>query len=60
MEKTSKCSNIKQIYNVHVVNKNEIRGPRVEIQQLLNLLNNDHYISRYKVCDDGVTTQDIF
>lgn len=37
-----------------------VRGPRSEIQQLLNLLKDKDYVSRYRVCEDKVTNQDIF
>lgn len=30
------------------------------MQQLLKLLDDNHYVSRYKVCEDGESVQDIF
>ena len=36
------------------------RGLRSEMQQLLKLLDDNHYISRYKVCEDKVCVRDIF
>lgn len=36
------------------------RGLGTEIQQLLKLLDDDHYVSRYKSCEDEVTIQDIY
>lgn len=53
-------SNIKQIYNACYRNNMEIRGSRSEMQQLLKLLDDNHYVSRYKVCEDKVTVRDIF
>ncbi|XP_058783645.1 uncharacterized protein LOC131658357 [Vicia villosa] len=35
-------------------------GPRSEMQQLLKLLDKNHYVSRYTVCDDKVIVPDIF
>ena len=52
--------NIKQVYNVRAQNNEVIRGQRTEIQQLLNLLDDNHYVSRYKVCEDGEIVRDTF
>ncbi|XP_058783307.1 uncharacterized protein LOC131657983 [Vicia villosa] len=52
-------SNIKQIYNVHTQDNKAVRGPRSKMQQLLKLLEDGDYVSRYKVCDDKVTVRDI-
>lgn len=53
-------SNIKHVYNAHFRNNMAIRGLRCEMQQLLKLLDNNHYVPRYKVCEDKVTVHDIF
>lgn len=37
-----------------------MRGPRSEKQQLLKLLVDEDYVSRYRVCKYKVTAQDIF
>ncbi|XP_058783444.1 protein FAR1-RELATED SEQUENCE 5-like [Vicia villosa] len=36
------------------------RGLRSEMQQLFKLLDDNHYVSRYRVCDDKVSVRDIF
>ncbi|CAK8560404.1 unnamed protein product [Lathyrus sativus] len=53
-------SNIRQVYNIRYHTNKEIRGDRSEMQQLLKLLGDNNYVSRYRTCDDGVTIQDIF
>lgn len=35
-------------------------GDRIEMQQILKLLNDNNYVSRQRTCDGGVTIQDIF
>ncbi|XP_058776942.1 protein FAR1-RELATED SEQUENCE 5-like [Vicia villosa] len=57
---TLNVSNIKQIYKVRAQDNKAIRGPRSKMQQLLKLLEDDKYVSRYIVCDDKVTVRDIF
>ncbi|XP_050889945.1 uncharacterized protein LOC127095276 [Lathyrus oleraceus] len=37
-----------------------IRGPRSKMQQLLKLLYNNRYVSRYKVCEDKIIVRDTF
>lgn len=54
-EKPLTISNIKQIYNMDPQDNKVVRGPRSEMQQLLKLLVDDHYVSRYIVCEDKVT-----
>lgn len=49
------ASNIKPVYNVHARKHKTIRSPRNEIQQLLKFLDDYHYVSRYRVCEDGET-----
>ncbi|XP_058756515.1 protein FAR1-RELATED SEQUENCE 5-like [Vicia villosa] len=41
-------------------NNKVIKGDRSEMQQLLKLLDDNKYVSRYRTCDDGVTVRDIF
>lgn len=53
-------SNIKKIYNMRTRDNKAEKGPRSEMQQLLKLLENDDYVSRYRVCEDKVIIQDIF
>lgn len=53
-------SNIRQVYNINTQNNKAKRGPRSKMQQMVKLLNDDHYIFRYIVCEDGNTIQDIF
>ncbi|XP_050895922.1 uncharacterized protein LOC127102617 [Lathyrus oleraceus] len=53
-------SNIKKIYDVRVVNIKAIRGSKTEIKQLLKLVGDDHYVSRYIICEDGVIIRDRF
>ncbi|XP_058775580.1 protein FAR1-RELATED SEQUENCE 5-like [Vicia villosa] len=53
-------SNISQVYNIRYLNNKAIRGDRSEMQQLLKLLDDNKYVSRYKTCDDRVTVRDIF
>ncbi|XP_050889208.1 uncharacterized protein LOC127094411 [Lathyrus oleraceus] len=52
--------NIKQIYNVCTRNNKVVRGLRSKIQELLKLLEDDTYVSRYRVFEDKVTVRDIF
>ncbi|XP_058726781.1 protein FAR1-RELATED SEQUENCE 5-like [Vicia villosa] len=53
-------SNIRQVYNIKYRNNKVIRGDRSEMQQLLKMLDDNKYVSRYRTCDNGVTVQDIF
>ncbi|XP_058726798.1 uncharacterized protein LOC131598189 [Vicia villosa] len=53
-------SNIRQVYNIWYRKNKEIRGDRSEMQQLLKLLDDNKYVSRYRTCDNGVTIRDIF
>ncbi|CAK8533774.1 unnamed protein product [Lathyrus sativus] len=53
-------SNIKQVYNIRHLTNNVIMGDRTEMQQLLKLLDDSSYVSRYRTCDDIVTIRDIF
>ncbi|XP_058742100.1 uncharacterized protein LOC131614545 [Vicia villosa] len=53
-------SNIRQVYNIWYRNNKAIRGDRSEIQQLLKMLDDNKYVSRYRTCDDGVTVRDVF
>ncbi|XP_058750117.1 protein FAR1-RELATED SEQUENCE 5-like [Vicia villosa] len=53
-------SNIRQVYNQRYRNNKAIRGDRNEMQQLLKMLDDNKYISRYRNCDDEVTVRDIF
>ncbi|CAK8533011.1 unnamed protein product [Lathyrus sativus] len=59
-ERPLNVSNIKKIYNVRARDNKTVRGPRSEIQQLLKLLDDDYYVSRYRVCEDKVIVRDIF
>lgn len=52
--------NIRQVYNICTQNNNVVRGPRSKMQQLLKLLDDDHDVSTYIVCEDGKTVRDIF
>ncbi|CAK8537733.1 unnamed protein product [Lathyrus sativus] len=52
--------NIMQVYNIRYRTNKVIRGDRSEMQQLLKLLDDNSYVSRYRTCDDGVTSRDIF
>lgn len=42
------------------MNNKAIKGPISKMQQLLKLLDEHNYVSRYKVCEDGKFVQDIF
>lgn len=53
-------SNIKQIYNVDAQNNKAARRPISEMQPLLKLLEDDTYVSRYRVYENKVTARDIF
>ncbi|XP_050878583.1 uncharacterized protein LOC127082390 [Lathyrus oleraceus] len=57
---TSNVSNIKKLYNVHAQNNKAATGPRFEMQQLLKLLDDDHYVSMYRVYEDKVIVLNIF
>lgn len=45
---------------MHAQDHKAVIGPRSEMQQLLKLLEDDDYVSRYKVCEDKVTVRYIF
>lgn len=51
---------IRQVYNVCTQNNKATRYPRSEMQQLLNLFDEDHHVSRYIVCKNRKTIRDIF
>ncbi|XP_050908699.1 protein FAR-RED ELONGATED HYPOCOTYL 3-like [Lathyrus oleraceus] len=53
-------SNMKEVYNIHVNNNKVLRGDKPEMQQLLKLLDDNNYVSRYQTCEDGVTVRDIY
>lgn len=53
-------SNVKQIYTVHARDDKVVRGSRFEMQQLLKLLDDDHYALEYIVCKDKIIVRDIF
>ncbi|CAK8542875.1 unnamed protein product [Lathyrus sativus] len=53
-------SNIRQVYNIRYCTNKEIRGDISEMQQLLKLLNDNSYVSRYRTYDDGVRVRDVF
>lgn len=52
MKDTNSVSNTKEVYNVCHGNTIAIRGLIFEIQHLLKLLGEHHYISRYKYARD--------
>lgn len=53
-------SNIKQVYNPHYRSNKAIRDHRSRMKQLLKLLDHNHYVSKYIVCEDKATFRDIF
>lgn len=53
-------SNIRHVYNVRTKNDKALISPKYEIQQLLKLLDDDHYLPTYKVFEDGKIVRDIF
>lgn len=53
-------SNIKQVYNIRALNNKAFTGDKTKMQQLLKLLDDNNYVSRYRPCEDGVTVRDIF
>ncbi|XP_050915837.1 uncharacterized protein LOC127130926 [Lathyrus oleraceus] len=57
---TSKCFKYQTCIQCVCRNNKAIRCPRSKMQQLFELLEDDHYVSRYKVCKDKVIIQDIF
>ncbi|XP_050876500.1 uncharacterized protein LOC127080214 [Lathyrus oleraceus] len=52
-------SNIKQVRNICVNYNKAVRKDRTKMQ-LLKLLDDNNFASRYGTCEDGVTVQDIF
>ncbi|XP_058782962.1 uncharacterized protein LOC131657599 [Vicia villosa] len=52
--------NIKQVYNTHVLNNKVLRDDKTEMPQLLKLMDDQNYVSRYRVCKDGEIVRDIF
>ncbi|CAK8535142.1 unnamed protein product [Lathyrus sativus] len=59
-ERPESVSNIKQVCNARYRNNMAIEGPISETQQLLKLLDDNHYVSMYELCEDKVTVHDIF
>ncbi|XP_058761441.1 protein FAR1-RELATED SEQUENCE 5-like [Vicia villosa] len=53
-------SNIKQVYNERYRLNIAKIGLRSEMQQLLKLMGDNQYVSRYKACEYKVTVRDIF
>ncbi|XP_050889882.1 protein FAR-RED ELONGATED HYPOCOTYL 3-like [Lathyrus oleraceus] len=53
-------SNIKQVYNIRYLTNKGLMVDRNEMQQLLKLLDDNSYMSRYRTYEDGVTVRDIF
>ncbi|XP_050889051.1 uncharacterized protein LOC127094235 [Lathyrus oleraceus] len=53
-------SNIKQVYNIRYQTNKALRRDRIEMQQLLKLLDDNSYVSRYRTCKDEVVVRDIF
>ncbi|CAK8567047.1 unnamed protein product [Lathyrus sativus] len=51
--------NNKQVYNIRYLTNKTIKEDITEMQQLLKLLNDNNYVSRYKICNNGVTLRDI-
>ncbi|CAK8534629.1 unnamed protein product [Lathyrus sativus] len=51
---------IKQVYNIQYLTNNALRRDRTEMQQLLKLLDDNSYVSRYRMCEDEFTIRDIF
>ncbi|XP_050877400.1 protein FAR1-RELATED SEQUENCE 5-like [Lathyrus oleraceus] len=60
LKRPENISNIKQVYNIRYQNNKSLRGDRTEMQQLLTLLDDNNYVSRYRTCEDEVTVRDIF
>lgn len=52
--------NIKQIYNARYRSNMVTKGLRSEIQQVLKLLDDNHYVYMYIVCEAKVIVHDIF
>ncbi|XP_050893347.1 uncharacterized protein LOC127099463 [Lathyrus oleraceus] len=59
-EKTQKYINIKKEYNIRYQANKTLRGDKTEMQQLLILLDDNSYMSRYRTDEDGITVKDIF
>lgn len=59
-KRSKNISNIMQVYNIWYQNNKMLRGDKSEMQQLLKLLDDNTYVSRYRTCKDGVTIRDIF
>ncbi|XP_058762790.1 uncharacterized protein LOC131636149 [Vicia villosa] len=59
-KKPDSVSNIKLVYNERYRLNIEKKGPRLEMQQLLKLLGDNKYVSRYRACEDNVIVRDIF
>ncbi|XP_058776984.1 uncharacterized protein LOC131651336 [Vicia villosa] len=53
-------AHIKQVYNRRYQSKLVIRGNTTEMQHLLKILDDNSYVSKYRMCEDGVTVRDIF
>lgn len=53
-------SNIKQVYNVRSQNNKAVIRDKIQMQQFLKLLDDNHYVSKYRVCEDVEIVRDIF
>ncbi|XP_058748401.1 protein FAR1-RELATED SEQUENCE 5-like [Vicia villosa] len=53
-------SNIRQIYNEQYQRNMANKSLRFKMQQFLKFLDDNHYVLRYKVCENKVSVHDIF
>ncbi|XP_050876455.1 protein FAR1-RELATED SEQUENCE 5-like [Lathyrus oleraceus] len=60
LKRPKNISNIKQVYNIRYQTNKTLMGDIIEMQQLLKVLDDNNYVSRYQTCEDGVTVGDIF
>lgn len=52
-KKPKSVLSIRQMYSVNIWNNKAIWGQNFEMQPFLKLLDDGHYVSMYKVCEDG-------
>lgn len=57
--KKESCTTIKQVYNVRQQYRRSERGPRTEIQHLMQLMVRDQYVYYYRKVDDSDVVRDI-
>ncbi|XP_050916349.1 protein FAR1-RELATED SEQUENCE 6-like [Lathyrus oleraceus] len=59
-KRAENISNIKQVYITRYQTNKALGEDKAEMHQLLKLMDDNSYVSRYRTCEDGVTVRDMF